>query len=1115
MLVSAIIPAYIFGWGSNGGSGDYFTVTFSVQGEGGSIVTYVFSPDSPVTAPTLPDVGEPLPGAPVLPEGDEPTVTEPAVPDYWYEDGPDADESAPPDEPDEDVELPYAPVVTTPAAFSVDFTPVEMAKAVEMVDDEVTSDGSDYANQLPYVAIPGDWMNYIGAGDGAEAQESTPPVLEWEATAPEATPSDVVRVEGDDSLQVRYGAIVRIYAVPDDGFVVSGWGVLDVDGEWGYLETKGETAFEYVIITDTTIFVRFVKVSAPTMQNSSFVPTSTQLPPPQNWHFIIARYPWDIFEERFYLCSPPLEVNYGLIWPDDAPTFTISAGTTLISYLFTAFRFWEEEDWTSGNWSNYIASNVTNDGNTGYLTFDTPGHFFMDGGKDWTWFSIRVIEPPIAPPPPIQNMPIIVIPGILGSSLEHNGDIVWLHRGELPALGWSRMDRLEMNAQGRSVNTIRPRFGVYGTSEGIAALRHHHYAPYRAIMRELRNTFPDTPIHFFAYDWRECNAHTAILLSNFINNYFGNSQQVNIVAHSMGGLVAARYIVHGHGDRINQLITLGTPWLGAPKVPYIFATGNMINPFLGFHLQSRNMQRLSSHMPSAYQLLPFRSNYSHIALGTVEGRWPRSSTTNVVDVVLPEAFILNTLNMVDMRGNTVPRATRQRFLYQSNYFMNSLFLSDGRHAIETVNHHVIIGHNTPTVNRTIFARDGSYIEHITTRQGDQTVPVWSATMNGRLNTVGFNYRHTEMMHQSTVIAHVINVLNQVHITTAQEQLSSNSGIGKLRIGSPVEVIVTNGTESISSAYGELIRSTDFGSLHMIGPHETTALFIFNNDVVYDVHIVGMDYGTMDFSIYFYDAYGNLEEARAFWGVTITPETVITANTSQEQDTILNIDSNGNSVIDTILTPTDVYLANPANEIPLQNRPTIPNFPQFPQHPSLPQQPPATYTPQPTHTPPQLPLVPRQPRPATTQQTTTPDDTPPPYETTTPTTPQPQLPPPPMLTQIMRLVIGSTTFTHMGIPQTSDVAPFIDIAYDRTMVPLRIIAEGLGAPVRFDSATRTVYIALATGREISLVIDAPLPGGMGVPVIIYDRTFVPARYVSEVLGAIVRWDGSAQAVYIYR
>jgi len=124
-----------------------------------------------------------------------------------------------------------------------------------------------------------------------------------------------------------------------------------------------------------------------------------------------------------------------------------------------------------------------------------------------------------------------------------------------------------------------------------------------------------------------------------------------------------------------------------------------------------------------------------------------------------------------------------------------------------------------------------------------------------------------------------------------------------------------------------------------------------------------------------------------------------------------------------------------------------------------------------------------------------------------------LPPVTPSAELMRFTIGSTSFTRLGVTMQSDVAPFMDVAADRAMIPLRIVSEGLGAEVYFDNETRTVHITKGD-IEISLVIDVPLPGGMGTPVIINDRTFVPTRYISEILGATVRWDGAAQAVYVY-
>jgi len=95
----------------------------------------------------------------------------------------------------------------------------------------------------------------------------------------------------------------------------------------------------------------------------------------------------------------------------------------------------------------------------------------------------------------------------------------------------------------------------------------------------------------------------------------------------------------------------------------------------------------------------------------------------------------------------------------------------------------------------------------------------------------------------------------------------------------------------------------------------------------------------------------------------------------------------------------------------------------------------------------------------------------------------------------------------------EAAPFIDND-NRAMVPLRLIAESLDASVRWENATRTVFIARG-GVEVRLPVDVPLPDGMGTPTIVNDRTFVPLRYVSEVFGATVRWNELTNAVYVYR
>jgi len=137
-------------------------------------------------------------------------------------------------------------------------------------------------------------------------------------------------------------------------------------------------------------------------------------------------------------------------------------------------------------------------------------------------------------------------------------------------------------------------------------------------------------------------------------------------------------------------------------------------------------------------------------------------------------------------------------------------------------------------------------------------------------------------------------------------------------------------------------------------------------------------------------------------------------------------------------------------------------------------------------------------------------TPPTQEPSQPQQPtQPQLPRP---TLQLIFTVGEASFGWHGINRTAVGAPFIDAATDRLMIPLRTVAEATGTEVRWDDATRSAVIYLATGALV-IPVDQPLPDGMGSTIIVNDRVFVPARFVMEALGATsVQWyEADQQAV----
>jgi pimeloyl-ACP methyl ester carboxylesterase len=93
---------------------------------------------------------------------------------------------------------------------------------------------------------------------------------------------------------------------------------------------------------------------------------------------------------------------------------------------------------------------------------------------------------------------------------------------------------------------------------------------------------PGVDLFTFPYDWRQSNVTSAAQLRDKIDQVQAicGCDTVDLVAHSMGGLVARYYIQSDlYENDVDQLIFLGTPHLGAPKAYLIWEGGE--NDVLG------------------------------------------------------------------------------------------------------------------------------------------------------------------------------------------------------------------------------------------------------------------------------------------------------------------------------------------------------------------------------------------------------------------------------------------------------------------------------------------------------------------------------------------------------
>lgn len=118
-----------------------------------------------------------------------------------------------------------------------------------------------------------------------------------------------------------------------------------------------------------------------------------------------------------------------------------------------------------------------------------------------------------------------------------------------------------------------------------------------------------------------------------------------------------------------------------------------------------------------------------------------------------------------------------------------------------------------------------------------------------------------------------------------------------------------------------------------------------------------------------------------------------------------------------------------------------------------------------------------------------------------------------------LTIDQKEASVWGVTKTSDVAPLIK--NERTMLPIRFVAENLGFTVGWDEATKTVTITKGD-KVITLVIDSDkaivndAEVALDSPAYIdvaASRTMVPLRFIAENLDYTVDWIDTLRQVII--
>ena len=113
--------------------------------------------------------------------------------------------------------------------------------------------------------------------------------------------------------------------------------------------------------------------------------------------------------------------------------------------------------------------------------------------------------------------------------------------------------------------------------------------------------------------------------------------KVDVIAHSLGGLITKKYIIDNDDPKINKLIFVGVPNLGLPIAAKALLIGHDFNVP---GLSSDEIKKISQNMPAAYDLLPSESYFTKRG-GYLEVEYYSSSGDGKIEDLLYKGTMLH------------------------------------------------------------------------------------------------------------------------------------------------------------------------------------------------------------------------------------------------------------------------------------------------------------------------------------------------------------------------------------------------------------------------------------------------------------------------------------------